>query len=719
MSLPAALGLNPLISTWIRFVDGQVIVHTGKVELGQGISTAIAVIAAEELDVDLDQVSVITGRTDMGPNEFITAGSMSIEGSGAAMRCAAAEARMVLVQRAAQRFDIDPARLKVERGIVANESGNEQVSYWQLLGQEQLDIEITGTAAAKQPIEYRYVGRFAQRVDLREKIYGGMPYIQDMESANSGTVPLHGRIIRPPVLTWRLAQIDTRRVVAMEGVVAVVVDGSFVGVIARQESVAINARDILYRAVTWDRGTYPPQPADTTTFLLEQPHVTRLVEQGTPTESPVPDILFDSSGTRVQATYSKPYHLHGSIGTSSALAQFNEGCLTVYSHAQGPAILRGALAQALELNVDDVTVIHRENAGCYGHNGADDAAMDAAMLAIKCPGNPVLVKWHREDEHRWEPFSPAMVMSLDATLIDNKVACWNADIVSQTHSGRPSPMGSDYSNLIAAWHKSQPLTRPKARPGMGNHSGIHRNADPYYIFDTKRITKNLVTDARIRTSSTRGLGAFANVFAIESFMDELATNASCNPTQFRIDHLDDPRAIAVLQTASDHLAAIGWDEQPGLLHGRGIAFARYKNAKTYAAVGVLLTVDEETLDIRLRNAVIAADAGQIIDSDGLANQLEGGFIQASSWTLKEQVLFDAEGIPGADWDSYPILTFPEIPEVEVLLLDQPDEPSLGAGEATQGPTPAAISNAIYDATGLRLRDIPFLPETLKRTALKK
>jgi CO/xanthine dehydrogenase Mo-binding subunit len=328
-----------------------------------------------------------------------------------------------------------------------------------------------------------------------------------------------------------------------------------------------------------------------------------------------------------------------------------------------------------------------------------------------------MLQWQRQDEHVWEPRSPAMQIDMAARMTKGRITFWQADIYSQSHMGRPVPFGS-VSNLVAAWHKSKPMPRAQARPGMAAHGGIHRNADPYYDFKEKRITKNLVQDQRIRTSSTRGLGAFANVFAIESFMDEIAHHIGQDPIELRLDHLSDARAIQVIKTMGEKAKLYTNHVESPWRSGCGFAFARYKNTKCYAGVAMFLAVNEQTFDIRLIHAVIVADAGLIIDRDGLANQLEGGLIQAASWTLKESVQFDEFDTISIDWDSYPILTFPEIPTVEIILLDQPGEPGLGAGEATQGPTPAAISNAIFDAVGLRIREMPFTPDNLRQVALQ-
>ena len=602
--------------------------------------------------------------------------------------------------------------LQVEDGLVRHRHGNESVTYVELLSAEPLTEIAVGEIATKPYSEYRLVGRSSTRVDLQAKITGGQAYLQDLRPAGL----VHGRVVRPPGNNYRLESIDTAPVAAMAGVIEVVVDGDFIGVVAKDEYTAVKARSRLLSAGRWSPKPGTRLPGDVHQDLMDNPGASLLVRDGTPTEDPIPP---RSTGAHtISALYKKPYHMHGSIGPSAAIATFSDGKLHVFSHSQGPYVIRGALAIALDMDPENITVEHAENAGCYGHNGADDAAMDAAMLARQVPGAPVLLKWQREDEHAWEPYSPAMALAMEASLENGRVSQWNADVYSQTHFGRPIPSGHS-SNLVAAWHKSSPVPRPEPRPAMGNHVGIHRNADPYYDFGDKRIIKHLVKDQRVRTSSTRGLGAFGNVFAIESFMDELAHAAGADPIQFRLDHLSDPRARDVIQLATKLAGGYSPPRVNGWRTGKGFAFARYKNRQTYAGVMFFLGINEETFDIRLDHAIITADAGQVIDRDGVANQLEGGLIQSASWTLREAVSFDEFATASTDWQSYPILKFTEVPTVEVHVLDHPELPSLGAGEATQGPTPAAIANAVFDATGIRLREIPFTPERLRSAALEE
>ena len=387
--------------------------------------------------------------------------------------------------------------------------------------------------------------------------------------------------------------------------------------------------------------------------------------------------------------------------------------LTVWSHSQAAFNLRGALAQALDLDEANIRVIHREGAGCYGHNGADDVALDAALVARELPGAPISLKWSRWDEHAWEPYGSAMLLQLQASLSqDGDVIDWNHDVWSYAHSTRPAA-DRETSGLLAAWHLEQPFAPQQPRPMGGYHAGAHRNADPLYDFPQKRIVRHAVADSPLRVSALRSLGAYANVFAIESFMDELAGYAAVDPLEFRLRHLRNERARAVLNAAADKAnwhsrAAAQADDE-----GWGMALAQYKNLQCTCAIIVKLRVDRPSGEIRLEHVVIAADAGQVVNPDGLSNQLEGGFVQAASWTLYEAVAFDSRGITSVDWETYPILPFNAAPTIETVIINRPGFPFLGAGEAAQNPTPAAIANAVHDAVGIRLRDIPFRPAKVK------
>jgi len=392
------------------------------------------------------------------------------------------------------------------------------------------------------------------------------------------------------------------------------------------------------------------------------------------------------------------------MGPSAAVAQWVDSKLTVWTHSQGVFPLRSSIARILKMPESDIRTIHKDGPGCFGHNGADDAALDAALLACALPGRPVSLKWMRADENAWEPYGTAMIVKLKASLgSDGDVMDWNHDVWGYTHSSRPRKEKGT-SDLLAAWHLSEPFTPAPPNPGMGFQGGVHRNADPLYTFPRQRIVKHFLSDSPLRVSALRGLGSYTNIFAIESFMDELAHAAGIDPLEFRLRNLADDRARAVIEAAAEHA---DWRSDK---RGHGIAFSRYKNRQGYVAVAVDLSVDRTDGRIRLKRAVIAADVGQIVNPDAVSSQLEGVFTQSASWTLKEQVTFDQNGITSLDWRRYPILRFSDAPEIQTVLLNRPGMPFLGIGEGAQGPVPAAIANAVFDATGIRLRRIPFTPE---------
>jgi CO/xanthine dehydrogenase Mo-binding subunit len=705
--LSASLRRNPDLDSWIRIGPrGRVGVFTGKAELGQGIKTAIARIAAEELDVSVERIDVQTADTASSPNELYTAGSSSVEESGNAVREAAAEARRRILARASEQLGVPVERLRVEDGTVSGPGGG-RTTYWELMGGKAFHCRVSGEAPLKPPAAYRVVGKPGPRLDLREIVTGAHRFAQDLELADM----VHGRVVRPPGHGSRLEALDDAAARRVPGVLRIVRDGSFVAAIAEREEQVLEAAHALRRGCRWSEPSPLPTLDEIFDGLAARPDASLHVVDGVPVDEPIPPVEApESAAATLRATYYRPYQMHASLGPSAAAARLAAGELTVWTHAQGVHVLRPALAQVLGMESGDVRVVHVPGPGCYGHNGAEDVALDAALLARALPGRPVLVQWTREDEHAWEPYGPAMVVQLQASLDRaGAVIDWNCDVFSNTHMGRALPFG-DASNLLAAWHRDPPRPAPRPRPNRGFHAGIHRNADPLYAFSKRRIAKHLVETMPLRVSSTRSLGAFANVFAIESFMDELAHAAGADPVEFRLRHLTDERARGVIEAAA---ARAGWSEPRPPGRGRGIGFARYKNQKCYAAVVVELEVEPESGAIHLERVVVAADAGQIVDPDGLASQLEGGVIQAASWTLKEEVRFDRQRITSTDWESYPILTLPEAPEIETVLIDRPGAPSLGSGEAAQGPTPAAIANAVFDATGVRLRRMPFRPERVR------
>ena len=714
VELPHPIQQTPDLDAWVRIdADETITIFSGKVDYGQGIKTALAQIAAEELDVNLARIRLVMADTSQTPDEGMTVSSMSLETSGEAIRWASAAARHFLLSIAYEELEAPLERLVVNDGRIADPASGRAVTYWQLFAGRKFGQLITGAQLPKQPAEHRLVGRPAKRLDLPAKI-AGTGFLHDL------TLPgmVYGRVVRPPHYGARLLAADTKAAGRLPGVLRVVRDGSFLGIVAEREEVASAAAELLRDSARWQGQANLPPQEKLYEALLKQPDRPFLIVDGAATEEAIPPLETPAAAAHtVGAHYSRPFQMHAALGPSAALAHFSAGELTVWTHAQGVFPLRRAIAAVLNLAEEAVRVIYMPGPGVYGHNGADDAALDAALLARAVPGRPLALQWTRADEHTWEPYTPAMVVDLTASLdAHDQVVDWNHDVWSPSHLGRSATAGG-ISALLAAWHLAEPYRRPAARSGLGSHSGGHRNADPLYTFPRRRIVKHFLADSILRASTLRSLGAFANVFAIESFMDELAHAAGIDPLEFRLRHLTEQRARAVLLAAAEKA---GWSTRPlPAHHGQGIAFAQYKNRQAYAAVVVELAVDEASGEIQLQRAVIAADAGQIINPDGLSNQLEGGFVQSASMALYEQVAFDQTGITSTDWESYPILRFPNAPRIETVLLNRPERPLVGAGEASQGPTPAAIANAVFAAAGIRLREIPFRSERVRHTLSRR
>ena len=708
---------HPSLDQWVSIgADGIIFVRSGKVDIGQRISTALALIAAEELDVDFSRIDVARAETGLAPDEGITSGSNSMEESGNAVRVAAATARHHLLGLAADSLGVPADTLEIDNGIVAARGTNRSVSYADLLGGKTFGIPVDPDIAVKAAGDYRTIGTQVVARGMENIVTGKAHFVHDM------TMPgmVHARVIRPPHYHAKLCALDDAMVerLGVDGI-SVVRDGSFLAVASGDEYAAIKAVERLNNAADWDKGD-GLDAQDVFERLRINERESLPVVDGTPRKEPVPPLADPPAGAvhTLQAVYERPYHMHGSIGPSAAVALFENGALTVWSHSQGIYVLRASMAEALGLEIDKLRIMHVPGAGCYGHNGADDVALDAALVARAMPGTPVLLKWTREDEHAWEPYGSSMAMALQGSVdADGAVVAWSHESYSDTYGMRPraGDGGAGPARLLATRFLAEPIEPFYPSPSMGRHAGIHRNLDPLYAFPNKRLVKNLVRDLPLRTSALRTLGAYANVFAIESFMDELAEAAGMDALTFRLKHLGDPRAKEVLRAAADKL---GWgktDLPSG--HGQGIAMAQYKNIQCYAAVAVELEVTD-VAEIKLRRVAVAADAGQVVDPAGLTAQMEGGFLQAASWTLQEQVTFDRDGITSRDWDSYPILRFDNIPTIDTILLNRPGEPYRGAGEAAAGPTAGAIANAIYRAAGLRLRRIPFTVDAIRAAALR-
>jgi CO/xanthine dehydrogenase Mo-binding subunit len=684
------------VSQWLAVhADGTVQVFSGKAELGQGILTALGQLAADELGVALHRIRVLAATTAAGPDQGLTAGSMSIA-DGESLRMACAEARALFVREAAAGFGADVDDVVVTDGVLRNGLDDQMTSYWQLSGCVDLDQEIRGLTSPTPSAEHPVVGTSADRVDLPDKVAGRPRFIHDLSLPGQ----LAGRVLRPPSVDARLLDYD-RTVEELPGVVAVVRDGDFLGVVAETEVEAEEAAAALRRTGRWrQEETLPAEDSIHAVLRATEAETTVVREDGTPAGEA-------TAWKTMSATYSRGFLAHASIAPSCGAARWDEDGLTVWSHSQGIHPLRRAIAQAAGVDVTTVTVHHVEGAGAYGHNGADDAAFDAVLLARAVHGRPVHVVWSRQDELAWSPVGSAMVADVAASLgPDGQLASWCYDVWSYGHTARPGYAGSP--GLLGAAHLARPHPLPPSvDPPPAAGAGTARNAVPLYTIGRRVIRAHRALRTPIRTSSLRTLGAYLNVFAIECFVDELAAAAGRDPVEYRLAHLTDPRAREVVDRAA---RAGGWSSQQaedGV--GYGIGFARYKGSGAYCAV---VAEVEAVHDIRVRRLAIAVDVGRVVNPDGVVNQIEGGAIQSTSWTLKEQVRFDRMRITSDDWESYPILRFSEVPEVMVEVVDRPDEPSVGSGEAAHAPTAAAIGNAVAAALGVRVRDLPITAERI-------
>jgi CO/xanthine dehydrogenase Mo-binding subunit len=697
--LPGSLENNRRLDGWFRInADGTATVFTGKVELGQGILTALRQIAAEEIDLPLARITMISGDTGQAPNEGVTSGSQSIEYGGTALRLAGAEVRAILIDLASKRLGVPADQLAVAEGVITAKDGR-KVGYGELVADLDLKREVTAKVAPKPPASHKIVGQPVPRFDIPAKVTGGQAYVQDLRLPGM----VHGRIVRPPRYGSKLDSVDEAAAKVLPGVIAVVRDGSFLGVVAEREEQAIKAREALRSSAKWTLGPELPDPAHIFDVIKSLPSKDLTISKK---EGAAP-----ANARTLEAVYTRPYTSHGSIGPSCSVAEYRDDKVTVWTHSQGVFPLRGELVKALNMPAASVRCVHVEGSGCYGHNGADDVALDAALLARAVPGRPVRLQWMRDDEFGWEPYGPAMVMHAKAALDgDGRIADWDYEVWSNTHSTRPESTSG--TNVLAAWYLAEPQrmgppTSPPQPAGGGD-----RNAIPLYEFPRQRVVHHFVQDMPIRVSALRTLGAYANVFALESFMDELAAAAGADPVAFRLAHMKDPRARAVIAAVAKKAAWKEGEKGDGS-RGRGIGFAKYKNLACYVAVVAEVEVDRATGTVRVTRTWAAVDSGLIINPDGLTNQMEGGIIQSVSWTLKEEVRFDKNGILTHDWSSYPILTMPEVPKVEIELINRPSERPLGSGEGSQGPAVAAVANAFANATGKRIRDLPLHPARVK------
>ncbi len=697
--LPGDLKTSPKLSSWLRIeAGGKVRLLVGKVELGQGILTAFTQLCADELDIEPARIVITSGDTFLVPDEGVTAGSQSLSYGGVAVRQASAEARAILLDLAAKKLGVEPEKLTIKDGTISAPDGK-KATYWELVTGKELEVPASGLAKIKPTAERRYIGQNMPRLDIPAKATGGQIFIQDLRPEGM----LHARMVHPPAYNAKLLGLDSAKIEKMRGVVKIVRDGSFVGVIAEREEQAIAAAEALRQSSQWELPATGPSSETVHDWLLAQKTKDLFIKDSPDKSGAVP-------ANTVEATWRRPYHMHATIGPSTALGTLGaDGVMTIQTHSQSVFETGAAIAQMLDMDVAKVRCQHVQGAGCYGHNGADDVAAEVALLARAIPGRPVRLQWSRNDEHKWEPYGSAMVIKTKATL-DNKgdILDWTLDLWSTSHGTRP---GKKAGNLLPAWMLEKPFELPTPINNGGPNYAADRNGIALYDFPGQKVTTHFIETFAARASSTRGLGAYANVFSIEGFIDELAARAKADPVEYRLRYLKDERARAVLTKAAEMFGWDKWTAEPG--KGRGIAFARYKNISTYAAVAMEVAVDKASGKVRVLRVCCAADAGELVSPDGTKNQLEGGIIQSLSWTLKEAVRFDVRGVKSEDWTSYPILTFTEVPPITIELIDRPTAPFLGAGEATQGPTGAALANAVFNATNVRFREMPFTPARVK------
>lgn len=683
-----AAGEHQRLGAWFDLSsDGLVILKTGKVELGQGILLALRQIAAEELDLPLASIDTISGDTALSPGEAGTVGSMSIETSGELVRRHAADLRRCLFDAAAMRLQAPRPDIGAIEGQFYLGDKPTSDTFWTVAGDVAFDSQIPETIATKPHAHYTLVGSSPPPTVLQDRLGGGA-FIHDI--AENGM--LHGRILRKPHRDARLEAVDLAPVATTSGVIDVVHDRDLVGVIAADEHTLAMAMIKLERCCTWS-APVPHDPTQTVRDILAaQPSRDNILRSDPPT----PESGEPGDAQTLTAVYSKPLIGHGSIGPSCGIAVVAPGDVQVWSHSQNVFALRDQIARVLDVPPDTVRVRHRLAAGCYGHSGADDAAMDAVMLARRVPGRPVRVQWTRRDELVSEPLGSPMRIAITATLSNGKISAWQLTTRSGTHIQRPG-WGGDV-NLLAPAAANEAFAFG-AQVDLPLHNGGSKNAVALYDF-SQHVVYQFVPDLPFRLSALRSLGAFGNVFAIEGVMDELAEMAGADPVAFRLAHLSDPRARRVVQRAAE-LADWSTPCPPG--YGRGIGFARFKNAGTYCAVVALVAVEEE---VELQGLWAAVDAGLAINPAGIVAQIEGGMLQAASWALKETVPTDGTRLTAETWKDYPILGFAEVPDIVVEVISAPDHASSGVGEASLGPTAGAIGNAVANALGIRVRDLP-------------
>jgi nicotinate dehydrogenase subunit B len=700
------------LDSWLAIArDNTVTIYTSKVDLGTGIETALAQMVAEELDVPFHNVKMHMGDTATSVDQGRTAGSRTIERAGPQLRQASAAARQQLLKLASERLDAPAENLMVTDGVVSvPASPARKISYGELIGGKRFnlrikatgtgwDLEVAPEVPAKNPKDYKIVGTSVPRVDLPPKFTGEFTYVHDVRVPGM----LHGRVVRPPVVNSKPSSVDEDSVKRIPGVVKVVREGAFVGVVAQTEWAAIQAAKAL--KVTWSTpATKLPANAGEVYAYLEK--TKSFQNRVAANEGNATSALTTASKT-FESTYRWPFQMHGMLGPSCAVADVRGNKVTIWAGSQGSFLTRGRAATLLGVPEDNVEVVYREGAGCYGRLGTDDAAEDAVVMS-RAVGKPVRVQWMREDEHGWEPKGPAQVLTVRAGAdAQGKIIAWDF-----TDHSLPWTEATGLP-LVTSREVGVPLP-PRAQGAVNGTGG----GGDIYSFENKKVTAEAIPwvtpdPTPLRTCPLRAPGDLARVFASESFIDELASSQRVDPVEFRLRYLsNNQRAAAALRAAAQKA---NWTTRPSPAAassgskavGRGVAVTNRTNS--YIAVIAEIEVDKSSGEIVVQRVTVAHDCGLIINPDGLKNQIEGNTIQGASRALMEQVLFDQSGIKTLDWQSYPILTFKKVPEIEIVLIDRPEMPPLGGGEPSIGPVPAAIANAVFDAIGVRLREAPLTP----------
>ena len=679
--------------------DGTVTAFVGRVDLGTGGRIAMRQLVGEELDIPLERIALIEGDTALTPNQGGTGGSYGIARGGSQLRLAAATARRALVDLAAQRLGRPASDLEVADGVVRGKDGNGSVGYGELIGDRALNLKVDTAAPLRPHDRFRFIGKSLPRPDLPAKITGHHRYLQDLVLPNM----LHARVIRPPAFGAALVSVDESSIAGI-GSARVVRIQSFLAVVAEREWDAVRAARAL--KTQWGSGTGLPDHAREFEAMRASPVVR---DQEIAKRGDLAALSAPPAGTRtLAASYRWPMQTHGSIGPSCGVADVRPDRVTVWSASQNVHGLQNTFARMLGVERDRVRVIYMDGSGSYGANGADDAAAEATLLS-RAVGRPVRVQWSRQEEHGLDPKGPAQLLELRAAVDkDGEIAAW------ETQAWLPiSTANLPNIPLLAVDAAGLPQTQGRAT-GL-----IHQNVDPPYAMPNLNAVVHWVADAPLRTSPLRAPGKIANTFAVESFTDEIAALARVDPLEFRLRRLANPRGLEVLRRVA---ARMGWQPRPSpgpgrrnaaVLTGRGLAYVHYKHDETIVAMGMDVTVERATGRIRVTRVVAAQDCGLMINPDCVKAQLEGNILQTLSRALHEEVVYDRDRVTTVDWASYPILTFPEVPKLDLELIQRLDQPPLGAGEAASTPVGAALANAVFDATGVRLRTVPFRADRMK------